>query len=170
MLFVNRCSHYGSNHAAPIEGPQIGGYVSKVHVFIQDLAKEETEALIFLLEAAGVPLDEIVLVEEVKAPTDECQDDVFVFLLTPETIASAAAQAAISQVPNGGRRAICVWPEDASDELPPPPAAFKFSYSTISWNAARLRAAIADDDTTCFEKPSGEPIPPPETERNECDE
>jgi hypothetical protein len=144
--------------------------VSKVHVFVEGLANDEIEELILLLEAAGVPADEIVLVDEVKAPTDECQEDVFVFLLTPETIASAAAQEAISQVPNGGRRAICVWPEDASDELPPPPVAFKFSYSTISWNAERLRAARADDDTTCFEKPSGEPIPPPETERNECDE
>jgi hypothetical protein len=149
-------------------GRQLGGYVSKVHVFIEGLAQEEIDALILLLEAAGVPADEIELVDEVETPTDECQEDVFVFLLTPETIASAAAQEAISKVPNGGRRAICVWPEDALDELPPPAAA-KFSYSTVSWDAERLRVAIVDDDTTCFEKPSGEPIPPPETERNECE-
>jgi hypothetical protein len=143
--------------------------VSKVHVFIEDLAQEEIEALILLLEAAGVLPDEIGVVDEVETPTDECQEDVFVFLLTPETIASAAAHEAISEVPNGGRRAICVWPKEASDELPPPPAVAKFSYSIVSWNAERLRAAIADDDTTCFEKPSGEPILPPETERNECE-
>jgi len=149
-------------------GRQLGGYVSKVHVFIEGLAQDEIQALILLLEAAGVPSAEIVLVDEVEAPTDECQEDVFVFLLTPESIASAATQEAISKVPNGGRRAICIWPQDASDELPPPAAA-KFSYSTVSWDAERLRAAIADDDTTCFEKPSGEPILPPETERNECE-
>jgi hypothetical protein len=142
--------------------------VSKVHVFVDGLAQEEVETLILLLDAAGVPADEIVLVDEIEPATDDCQEDVFLFLLTPETIASAAAQEAISEVPDGGRRAICVWPEGAIDELPPPAAA-KFSYSTVSWNAERLRTAIADDDTTCFEKPSGEPIPPPETERNECE-
>jgi len=142
--------------------------MSKVHVFIKDLAQGEVDTLILLLEAAGVPADEIVLVDEVEPPTEDCQEDVFVFLLTPETIASAAAQEAISKVPNGGRRAICIWPDGAVDELPPP-AATKFSYSTVSWNAERLRAAIADDDTTCFEKPSGETIVPPETERNECE-
>lgn len=142
--------------------------MSKVHVFIEGLAQGEVEALMLLLGAAGVPADEIVLVDEVEPPTDDCQEDVFVFLLTSETIASAAAQEAIPKVPDGGRRAICVWPEGAADELPPPAAA-KFSYSTVSWNAERLRIAIADDDTTCFEKPSGEPIPPPETERNECE-
>ena len=142
--------------------------MAKVHVFIKGLAQEEVEALILLLEAADIPADEIVLVDEVLPPTDDCQEDVFVFLLSPETIASAAAQDAISQVPNGGRRAICVWPDGAADELPPPAAA-KFSYSTVSWNADRLRAAIADDDNTCFEKPSGETIVPPETERNECE-
>jgi hypothetical protein len=142
--------------------------VSQVHIFTKDLTQDEVQALILLLGAAGVPADEIVLLDEVEPPTDDCQEDVFVFLLTPETIASAAAQEAISTVPNGGRRAICVWPEGAADELPPPAAA-KFSYSTVSWNAEHLRTAIADDDTTCFEKPSGEPIPPPETERNECE-
>jgi hypothetical protein len=142
--------------------------VSKINVFIKCLAQEEIEALILLLAGSGVPLDEILLVDEVKPPMGECQEDVFIFLLTPGTIASAAAQMAISKVPDGGRRAICAWPEGAADELPPS-AVTKFSYSTVSWNAERLRTAIADDDTTCFETPSGEPILPPETERNECE-
>ena len=107
-----------------------------------------------------------MLVDDVDSPTDDCQEDVFVFLLASD--ATTAVEGAISKVPDGGRRAICVWPEGAPD-APQPPEVAKYSYSTISWSTERMRAAIADDDVTFCEMASGKLITPPETERNECD-
>ena len=36
------------------------------------------------------------------------------------------------------------------------------------WSAGKLRAVMADDDVTYFEKPDGIPMPKVETERNLC--
>ena len=52
--------------------------MSKVHVFTKGLAPEEVEALVLLLRAAGVPANEIVLVDEVELATDDCEKDVYV--------------------------------------------------------------------------------------------
>jgi hypothetical protein len=141
----------------------------KVYVFIMNLLQEEIDALILLLQSAGISADQIELVNEVEAPQDGCEDDVFVFLLTPATIGSVAVQEAISKVPDGGRRAICIWPEGAAADTALPTAMENFSYSTVSWKSPKLGSVITEVDTTCFEKPSGDPVTPPDTERHECD-
>jgi hypothetical protein len=64
-------------------------------------------------------------------------------------------------------RAIWVWPQNATDANPPPPAK-KYCYSIVSWDAKKFRAVAADDDVTCFENPDGTSRPKVDTERNLC--
>jgi hypothetical protein len=143
--------------------------MSKVYVFIKELLQEEIDALLLLLQAAGISEDRIELVDEVEAAKDGCEDDVYVFLLTPATIGSVVAQEAISKVPDGGRRAVCVWPEAAAVDTALPAAIENFSYSTVSWKSPKLGPVIMEVDTTCLETPSGDPVPQPDFERNECE-
>jgi hypothetical protein len=141
--------------------------MAKVQIYGGGLGKDETNALMQLLVEAVVPPADIEVVGAVDAAADGCEQDVFIFLLAPEAVGSCAMDGEIAKVPDGGRRAICVWPQD-STEASPPASAAKFSYSIVSWNPERLRVALADDDVTCFEDPTGEPLPAEDTERLEC--
>ncbi len=88
--------------------------------------------------------------------------------MTPAACADASLDEELAKTQNGGRRAICIWPVEG--DVPPehPPAAKKYGYSIIPWDANKLRAVAADDDVFYFETPAGEPLPTVETERNLC--
>jgi len=141
--------------------------MSKILIYRRGLNRAELDGLLKLLKEAGASAN-LEFLEDIPPAEEECGDEVVVFLLTRAVIEGGAFDDQIAKVPDGGRRAICIWPADATD-APLPGAAAKFSYSIVSWNAERLRIALADDDSTCFETPSGEPLEAPDTERNECE-
>jgi hypothetical protein len=141
--------------------------VAKVFIYGPGSGEDEISALLRLLADAGIPTSDIELVNAVGPATDGCEQDVFIFLLSPQAMGNDAMGGEIAKVPDGGRRAICVWPQDSTNASPPESAA-KFSYSIVSWNPERLRVALADDDVSCFENPMGEPLPAEDTERLEC--
>jgi hypothetical protein len=100
-------------------------------------------------------------------PDSNVDDEVILVLGTAPICADAETEANLAKAANGARRAIWIWPQDsAAAELPP--GAAKYSYSVIPWDSEKLRAVSADDDVTCFETPSGEPLPKVPTERNLC--
>ena len=136
----------------------------KVRIYHQGLNKTDLDTLVALVKDAGVPATSIEFLKNIPPPDDECGDEVIVFPLTRGVVENGEFDAQIAKVPDGGRRAICVWPADVTDATPPD-AARKFSYSIVSWNVERLRAALTDDDSVCFETPSGEVLKAPDTER-----
>jgi hypothetical protein len=140
--------------------------MSKISIFKKPLTSETMQALIGLLEAAGVPIDQIQYLDEIGPAGDLCDDQVIVFLLNEATCRLENIDAQLAAVPDGGRRAICIWPEMGGAALPS--AAMKFAYSILSWNSESLNKALADDDVTCFETSAGEALPVPDTERLEC--
>jgi hypothetical protein len=127
----------------------------------------EIEGLLSLLAEAGScegPVD----VTEAITPVSPDQDDAVILLLgTPGTCADNELEANLAQIPASMQRAIWVWPKNSAASNPPP-AARKYCYSIVPWSAGKLRAVMADDDVTYFEKPDGIPMPKVETERNLC--
>lgn len=138
-----------------------------IRIYGRRLSRAEIDKLKELLIAAGALQEEILVVDEIGEPNEACGDEVILILLTPAVCADAVVEAELSKAPLGGRRAICVWPSNAQN-ADVPVAAQKFSYSIVPWSADRLRVALADDDVTCFETPTGEPLPAPETDHLEC--
>jgi hypothetical protein len=129
-----------------------------IRIFGKALTDREVEALKALGAEAGCVVSDIEVVKSVGEPDPDCDDEVIFVLATPDTCADPDLEQELAKAPNGGRRVICIWPKDSqSSELPP--AAAKYSYSIIPWSAEKLRVVVADDDITCFESPTGEPLP-----------
>ena len=140
--------------------------MSKIWIFKKPLSAEAIEAIVDLLKEAGVPADQIQFLDEVDPAGDSCDDQVIIFLLDEATCNCEQIDAQLTAVPDGGRRAICIWPETGGGALPS--AAMKFAYSILSWNSESLKRALADDDVTCFETSDGDVLAVPDTERLEC--
>ena len=136
-------------------------------LFGKQLTDAEIDALKALVAEAGCPADEIAVVDAVSDPDPDVEDQVILVLGTAATCADADMETNLAKAANGGRRAIWIWPRDA-EAAPLPAAAAKYSYSVIPWSAEKLGAVSADDDVTCFETPSGKPLPKVPTERNVC--
>ena len=141
--------------------------MTRLKIYKRGLTPAELAELLDLLRAAGYVLEDVELVDGVGDPADDCEDDVFLILLTEPLCQDPAFEANLAKVPNGGRRAVCVWPQGGADRVLPS-AVDKFSYSLIAWNPDRLRAVLVDDDEVCFETASGASRPAPDTERLEC--
>ena len=140
----------------------------RIKILAKKLDPAALKALSALLAEAGFAPQEIEVVTSVGEPDPACDDELVLVLASPEACADAELESDLATVQRGGRRAICVWPADAPPAAEPPSAAQKYAYSVIPWNADKLRAVAADDDVLCFEKPDGQPLPVPETERNLC--
>jgi hypothetical protein len=143
--------------------------VTRFAIFGTQLTQAEIDALRALAAEAGCPGDKIAVVTSICDPDPNVDDEVILLLGTPSTCADPNLETDLARAANGARRVIWIWPESAgAAELPP--SAAKYSYSTVSWNAEKLRAVVADDDVMCFETATGEPIPKVPTERNLCAE
>lgn len=139
-----------------------------IKLYRHGLSKDEVEELLKMAaSAAGIPQSGIEIVEEVGEPEEDCDDEVILTILTPSINTDDKFEKNLEKAPIGGRRAICIWGK-TGEQFPLPPAVQKFSYSIIPWNLDKLRAAIVLDDVTCFENPSGQPLPPVDTDRNVC--
>jgi hypothetical protein len=132
------------------------------------LSEGEVAAVSKLAAQAGCSPEEIEVTASVGDPVPDCDDEIVLVLLSPGTCADAGLEQELAKTPNGGRRAICIWPAEGDIPAEPPSAARKYGYSIIPWNADKLRAAAADDDVLCFETPDGTPLPKVEMEHNVC--
>jgi hypothetical protein len=141
--------------------------MTRIKILGKVLSDEEVAAVKALAEAAGCQVGQIEVVRSVGEPDPDCEDEIIFVLTTPDTCADPNLEQELAKTPNGGRRAICIWPKD-SQPFELPPATTKYSYSIVPWNAEKLRVVVADDDITCFESPTGEPLPKVPTERNLC--
>jgi hypothetical protein len=136
-------------------------------IFGRGLNPLEIENMLSLLAEAGSCDGPVAVVEAITAVSPDQDDAVILLLGNPATCADNELEANLAQVPASMQRAIWVWPKN-STEANIPSAARKYCYSIVPWSASKLRAAMADDDVTCFEKPDGIPMPKVETERNLC--
>jgi len=141
--------------------------MSRVKILGKSLKKEEVEALVALITEAGCDAERAEIVESIGEPEPDCLDELIFVLATPQTCADPTLEKEFAKVLNGGRRAIWIWPKEAAT-ADIPEATKKYSYSIIPWSAKKLASVVADDDVTCFELPTGEPLPKVEMERNLC--
>jgi hypothetical protein len=139
----------------------------KIEILGHGLTDEVKEKLIELLHSSGCEDRYIEVVQTIPDPDPDCDDEIVVVFATPDVCADPNLEGELTQAQNGGRRAICIWPEGSTTgEVPA--AAAKYAYSIVPWDSHKLKKVVADDDFTCFETPTGEPLPTVETERNLC--
>ena len=141
--------------------------MAQMTIYGKYLTTAEIEALKKLVAEAACSDGEIVVVEAVEPPASSSSDPVVLILGTAATCAAPDLEANLVCAHKAAQRVIWVWPHG----VPPtelPPAAAKYSYSYVPWDAKKLAAVTADDDVTCFETASGEKVPPVDTERNLC--
>jgi hypothetical protein len=141
--------------------------MARIKILGKMLTDEEVEALKALGAEAGCEAGDIEVVESVGEPDPDCEDEIIFVLATPRTCADPDLEQELAKIPNGGRRTICIWPK-GSQPFELPPATTKYSYSIVPWSVEKLRVVVADDDITCFESPTGQPLPKARTERNLC--
>jgi hypothetical protein len=140
----------------------------RIKILGKTLNDTETAALVDLAVEAGCSAAEIEVVATVGEPVPDCDDEIVLILMSPATCTDTGLEEEMAKTPNGGRRAICIWPLEGDLPTEPPPAVKKYGYSIIPWDAAKLSAVAADDDVLCFETSTGQPLPTVETERNLC--
>ena len=140
----------------------------RIRIFGKALSDSEVAAVAELAAQAGCSPEEIEVTASVGDPLPDCDDEIVLVLMSPGTCADEGLEEELAKTPNGGRRAICIWPAKAEVPAEPPSAARKYGYSIIRWSADKLRAAAADDDVLCFETPDGAPLPKVEMEHNLC--
>jgi hypothetical protein len=140
----------------------------RLKVLAKGLTEVEVAAAKKLAAEAGFNPGEIEIVPSVGDPIPEYDDEIVLVVMTPSVCADAALEGELKETPNGGRRAICVWPAEGPAALDTPAGAANYAYSIIPWNAAKLRAVASDDDVLCFETPAGAPLPKVKMEHNLC--
>lgn len=140
----------------------------RIKIIGKALSEVEAAAAADLAAEAGFAAKEIELTGSVGDPVPDCDDEMVLVVMTPATCADVSLEEELAKTQNGGRRAICVWPVEGDVPSEHPPAAKKYGYSIIPWDADKLRAVTADDDVFYFETSTGEPLPTVETERNLC--
>jgi len=141
--------------------------MTRIKILAGKLDKEEIEDLNELAEQAGYDRDEIDVEQAIGEPDEKCEDEVFLVAMTPALCGDETLDAQLAKLPNGGRRAIAIWPADQHAE-DVPTGLRKYGYSIIPWDAQKLKRVLGDDDELCFEDSDGEELPRVETERNEC--
>jgi hypothetical protein len=139
----------------------------RIKILKKGHSPQEVKEIQALALDAGFAPDEIVMAGSVGEPDAKCDDEMVLVLASPSTCADPELENELAAAQRGGRRAICVWPKEGA-LVEPPAAVTKYAYSIIRWDANKLRVVAADDDELCFEKPDGQTLPAPETERNLC--
>src|SRR5262249_25744025 len=138
----------------------------RVTILGRNLKDDEIQQIKRLAEDAGVPADEIELVDAVGEPDPDYEDEIVLIVASPETCADPALETDLATTQRGGRRAICIWPEGAAADAQPTDGMNKYAYSIIRFDAEQFRVVVTEEDQLCFEAPNGQPLPKPKTERN----
>jgi hypothetical protein len=137
----------------------------RIKILRKGLREADVNALSALLTKAGFSAKEIEIIGSIGEPDVNCEDELFAVLLSSE---NPELEKDLAASHRGGRRTICIWPANARVDSEPPDSVLKHAYSVVPWNADKVRAAAANDDVLCFERPDGQPLPKAETERNLC--
>lgn len=140
----------------------------KIKLLAKGLTQTEIDAAVALAIASGCSAEEIEIVQEVGQPDPDCDEELVIFVLAPALCADPSIEGELKKTPNGGRRAICVWPDGAEPKQQPPAAAEKYAYSIIQPKPEKFSAVAADDDVMYRETPDGTPLPKVKMEHNEC--
>jgi hypothetical protein len=140
----------------------------KIKLLAKGLTKAEIDAATKLAIEGGCAAEEIEVVDEVGEPDPACDEELVLVVMTPAVSADPDLETELKKTPNGGRRAICVWPEGTEAGQQPPAAAANYAYSIIPWKPEKLSAVAADDDVMCFETPAGTALPKVKMEHNCC--
>jgi len=143
--------------------------MARIQVYGPVLRKAESTDLLDLLQGAGCEPGSVKFIDHIPDPIEGAEDVVLIVMLTPEVISDRNLEQQLAKATNGGRRVVCIWPPEASNE-PAPASVEKYSYSLVSWNPDRLRSVLSDDDVICFETPAGNARPTPTTDRHICAE
>jgi hypothetical protein len=143
-------------------------FMRRITILGRNLKDEEIEQIKHLAEEAGMAGDKVEVADAVGEPDPDCEDEIVLILASTETCADRALEADLATTQRGGRRAVCVWPEDAAPDAQPSDAMNKYAYSIIRCDAEKLRVVATEEDQHCFEAPNGQPLPKPKTERNLC--
>jgi hypothetical protein len=140
----------------------------KIKVFARNLSDDEIKAAINLAAQAGCAPEEIDVVNAIGEPEPACDDELVLVVMTAAVCGDPDLEAELKKTPNGGRRAICVWPEGAEQGQQPTQPVANYAYSIIPWNPDKFSAVAADDDVMCFESPEGTALPKVKMEHNCC--
>jgi hypothetical protein len=140
----------------------------KIKLLSKGLTNGEINAALKLAITSGCAADELEVVGEVGDPDPVCDDEVVLVVMTPNVCADPEVETELKKTPNGGRRVICLWPENAEAKQQPPAPVAKYAYSIIPWKSDKFSAVAADDDVMCFEAPDGTPLPKVKMDHNEC--
>src|SRR5258708_6670812 len=105
----------------------------KIKLLTKGLTQAEIDAAMKLALAGGCSAEEMEVVVEVGEPEPACDEELVLVVMTPAVCADPDVETELKKTPNGGRRAICVWPESAEAKQQPPAAAAKYAYSIIQW-------------------------------------
>lgn len=140
----------------------------KIKVLGNGLTKAEIEAARNLAIEGGYAAEEIEVVGEVGQPDPACDEELILVVMTPAACADPVMEIELKKTPNGGRRAICVWPENTDHGQQAPAAAANYAYSIITWNPEKFCAVAADDDVMYFETPAGTAMPKVKMDHNCC--
>src|ERR1700730_18207129 len=107
----------------------------RIKILGRALSEGEVAAVCKLAAQAGFSPEEIELTASVGDPVPDCDDEIVLVLMSPGTCANAGLEEELAKTPNGGRRAICIWPAEGNVPAEPPRAVRKYGYSIIPWNA-----------------------------------
>jgi hypothetical protein len=141
--------------------------MNDVKIFGKSLSNEEVAALKALAIEAGCDPMEIDVVDSISGSDTDSDDEILLILATPATCSETDLEKEMAKAASGVCRTIWVWPKEAPI-ADVPEATKKYSYSMVPWDAQKLAAVIADDDVTCFELPTGQPMPKEKMEHNLC--
>lgn len=142
--------------------------MQRIKVHSKGLAAPQLSALIELAKSAVGTTTEIEVVDAVGSPDPDCEDEVILILMSPAVCAAAELEEELKKAPNGGRRAVCIWPNDAEATSESPKAARNYAYSIVPWDAEKLRGVLASDDVFCFETAMGVTLPKVPMDHNQC--
>ncbi|MGY3078337.1 hypothetical protein ACVWZZ_004745 [Bradyrhizobium sp. LM6.10] len=142
--------------------------MAKIKLLSKGLTNAEINAAVKLAITSGCAAEELEVVVEVGEPDPVCDDEIVLVVMTSAVCAAPDVEAELKKTPNGGRRVICLWPENAEAKQQPPAPVAKYAYSIIPWNSDKFSAVAADDDVMCFETPDGTTLPKVKMDHNEC--
>jgi hypothetical protein len=141
--------------------------MQKITLLTKGLTNKDVQAAMQLAVQAGISQG-VATSADVGPPDPACDDEVVLLVMTPGLSCDPDLENQLKQAANGGRRAICIWPADATDIYQLPASVTHYAYSIIPWNAEKLSAVAADDDVMCRESPDGVAMPKVEMQHNCC--
>lgn len=120
-------------------------------------SEEELAELTKLLSEAGCNDAEISVVTCISEGMADGARDACIFLVGPKLLVNEALQAEVRGLTDG-RRAICIWQRDATEESVPN-ALTRFAYSILAREPVTIRSVLESNDVFRHQRPDGTDLP-----------